>query len=279
MSTRPSHPLTTRAHEAPAGNETDHPPAPAAVADAFLRPRRVLERRTLTIPGIRFDAVSTSQGPIATYRKGTGDPVLLVHGWERDACDVETIACALLRQGIAVLAVELPAHGRSGGTQTTVAASARAAVEVQRHFGPTRAAVGHSIGGAVIVHAMALGLETRAAALIAAPSRYRDIARRFGAAMGLVDAQINDLFVELESRGVELDGVSVAESAKHLRQPALFVHSEDDKVVPFSDAVVNATSWPRSTLLRQRGLGHRRLLDDRAVVDAIVGFIETRAPR
>jgi hypothetical protein len=40
-----------------------------------------------------------------------------------------------------------------------------------------------------------------------------------------------------------------------------------------ADGLETAGAWPRSRLLQVDGLGHRRILRDPAVVEAVLGFV------
>jgi len=54
---------------------------------------------------------------------------------------------------------------------------------------------------------------------------------------------------------------------------ALIIHDEQDDEVPYNDAVRNARAWEGSTLMTTQGLGHRRILRDDAVINAVVEFV------
>lgn len=249
-------------------------PRVAAVARAFLTPRADPAGRVrLELPGARRMLVDTPEGRLAAVEAGHGRPVLLVHGWEGRANDLGTIAAALLAAGARVIAVDLPAHGDSDGEQTSIPASARALLALQRALGALQAVIGHSVGSAVAVEAMAHGLAVRRAAFVAAPARYRDYALGFAAQAGLDAAQSAELIALLRRQGVDVAAVSLPARAAQLQQPALFVHSADDRVVPIADAVASSQAWPGARLHRVDGLGHRRLLQDAATVQEIVSFV------
>lgn len=253
---------------------TPSSPRVAAVARAFLTPRaNPAGRVPLELPGARRIVVDTPEGRLAAVDAGHGLAVLLVHGWEGQASDLGAVATALLAAGARVIAIDLPAHGDSGGEQTSIPASARALLALQRQLGELHAVVGHSVGSAVAVEAMAHGLAVRRAAFAAAPARYRDYALAFAAQAGLDAAQRGELIALLLRQGIDLAAVSLPARAARLQQPALFVHSADDRVVPIADAVASSRAWAGARLHRVDGLGHRRLLQDAATVQEIVSFV------
>jgi hypothetical protein len=54
---------------------------------------------------------------------------------------------------------------------------------------------------------------------------------------------------------------------------ALVVHDSGDRTVPFDLGVLVTAAWPGGQLLRTEGLGHRRILADRAVIESVTGFV------
>ncbi|MBL8350311.1 MAG: alpha/beta fold hydrolase [Burkholderiaceae bacterium] len=243
------------------------------LAQAFLTPRRGAGGTPpIVLPQSRRRRWPTSQGAVAAVDAGAGPIALLVHGWEGAAADLQPIAQRLLAEGLRVVAIDLPAHGESDGLQTSIPASARALLALQRQLGSLALVVAHSVGAAVAVEAMALGLDVQRAVLLAAPAHYLDYARGFARQAGLDARQTEALVEALQRLGVDVRDVSMPARARLLRQPALFVHAEDDRIVPIADAVESSTAWPGATLRRVAGLGHRRLLADPAVLDAVAAF-------
>jgi pimeloyl-ACP methyl ester carboxylesterase len=247
---------------------------PEQVARAFLTPRPPTQRQALMLDGGESLRISTPEGEIALQRAGTGPAVLLLHGWEGQASDLAAFAPPLLEAGFAVLAMDLPAHGASAGRQTSIPHSARALHAVAKALGTLHAVIGHSIGSAVLVEALHSGLSVQRAALISAPGYYERYARSVGAAAGLdaegIEAMLALLCNEI---GVDLREISVPRRAPYLHQPALFIHSSDDRVVAIEDSLASAAAWPGARHLRVEGLGHRRILTDPTVIATVIKFI------
>jgi pimeloyl-ACP methyl ester carboxylesterase len=59
---------------------------------------------------------------------------------------------------------------------------------------------------------------------------------------------------------------------------ALVVHDADDREVPAADAERLAAGLPDAQLMLTRGLGHRRILRDVAVAEAVADFIARATP-
>lgn len=117
------------------------------------------------------------------------------------------------------------------------------------------------------------GLETARMALIAAPAHYIDYVRQFAQQVALDPSRLPALVTALQAFGVDVESISLPRMAARMRAPALFVHSEDDQVVPISDAEQTVAGWPASSLLRVAGLGHKRILHDTSVLKAVIDFV------
>lgn len=246
---------------------------PAQAARAFLTPRPSAVPVPLQLPDATALRLPTAEVDLAALAAGRGPTVLLVHGWEGQASDLQAIADALLTRGFRVVALDLPAHGASGGRRTSIPASARALLQAAPALGPLHAVVAHSVGSAVAVTAMARGLAVGRAVMLAAPAFYADHAHAFARQLGLDAAATTQMIERLRDEGVDVDAIAAPALVRGLRQPALYVHSADDRVIPIADARAACAAWPGARLWQVDGLGHRRLLGDPAVVGAVARFV------
>ena len=64
--------------------------------------------------------------------------------------------------------------------------------------------------------------------------------------------------------------------APGMRAPLLIVHDEDDLDVPWQDGRTYAQTWPDSKLLTTSGLGHRKILREARVLEAVGAFFNER---
>jgi len=112
--------------------------------------------------------------------------------------------------------------------------------------------------------------------LIAAPGHYERFARGFADAAGLNSHGTEAMLGTLQKViGGDVREISLPRRAPHLVQPALFIHSSDDRVAAVEDSLASAAAWPGARHLRVEGLGHRRILSDSAVVAAAIAFVKT----
>lgn len=255
----------------------------------FLKPRRPLliarERPDLPKPdqsmripvGGGIGLISDTW--VEAWRWGDGPAVLVVHGWEDDHHCFDAIIAALVKRGQAVVALDLPAHGKSGGTQSTIPLAAQAVEGVAEALGPVRAVVGHSLGGAAAAFAITEGwIDVERAVIVAAPTgptyMLNAIARRFG----MSDARKEKLFQELKRVvGYRPEEIELLPKIAKLDIPALIVHSKDDAMVRYVTGETWASSWPGAQMLTLEKLGHRRLLFDPSTAAKIADFLVQRS--
>lgn len=245
----------------------------AAAATAFLTPARP-GSAPRSFPGSPNSLwVRGPLGKVAVLRAGEGPAVLLVHGWEGQVADFASFIFTFLEAGYQLIGLDLPAHGSSEGATVSIPDCAQTLLRIAETFGGFTGVIAHSLGAAISVHAAGMGLEAKHMVLISAPSRYEEYARRFAAQSGLNSRQTEEMIRVLEERGTGIRDVSTPETARKLRQRALFIHSMDDRVVPASDALESANAWAGARFLRVEGLGHRRILQAPVVLESALEFI------
>ncbi|MBE0624877.1 MAG: alpha/beta fold hydrolase [Burkholderiales bacterium] len=255
-------------------------PTPEQLARAFLTPsRQSSAAEPEFLSGATHFSIDTPEGKVAARHAGAGPAVLLVHGWEGRASDLAAFAPPLLDAGYRVVAIDLPAHGRSEAKRTSIPQSADALLRVQQALGPLHAAIAHSVGTAVVVEAMAAGMQVGRVALISAPARYVDYVYAYAAQAGLEHAQAEQMIAALKDMRVDVRAVQTPSRARQMRQPALFVHSADDRVVSINDGRENSGAWPGARFMQVENLGHRRVLQAPEVVHAVTAFVRTDEPQ
>ena len=200
--------------------------------------------------------------------------VLLVHGWSGRASQLSSFAAPLVAQGFRVVGFDLAAHGRSDGSRANIVTLAEDVLAIGDRFGSFDAVIAHSFGGPVTTLAVLTGLRSRRLAYVASPIDALEWLDRFSRWIGFDDAmqaRLRDRLERYVGLGFEeLDGHHIA---PHMRVPLLVVHDEQDREVPFSAGATLASAWPGAELIKTAGLGHQRILRDRAVVDAVVRFV------
>jgi pimeloyl-ACP methyl ester carboxylesterase len=242
---------------------------------AFLRPPRSARTRTESalLSYGHLVRVAGRHGDVAAWQWGRGPRVLLVHGWGGHAARLRHFVAPLLQAGFGVVAFDAPGHGLSRGSFASLPDFIEAVELVARVTNPV-ALVGHSMGAAACALALRGGLEARAAVLLSPPEDPEKYAIRFARYLRLSAAATSRMTERLQERyGVRLCDLRL--SGKGPAVPTLVFHDARDARVPLRDGEAIAASWPCVRLVVTRGLGHHRILRDRAVVEHAVSFLQS----
>ena len=257
---------------------------------SWLRPASTLRRAyrlfCTPLPNARRGAdpagAAVSQMLFAGEQIGVyiwGDPatqpyVLLAHGWSSQALRFLPWIAPLRAAGYAVVGFDQIGHGRSSGRRTTLPGFAEVLREVGRRFGAAAAVIGHSLGGAATLLALADGLQAGRAVLIAPVADPFAAAQRFARMVGLAEHLSAHLFDEYEARHpLRIANLQAHLNAPAIGRPALIVHDLADREVSWAEGERYARHWPEARLLTTQGLGHNRIIDDAAVIDAALNFL------
>ncbi|WP_328189433.1 alpha/beta fold hydrolase [Marinobacter sp. OP 3.4] len=238
---------------------------------ALITPQRVPatgEEQALLARAARSQVLH-GENRLAVWQWGDEGPrVLLVHGWNSRASHLGHLIQALLAAGYQVLAFDGTGQGESEGNRSNVVDLGRAVLRVVDAAGPVEAAIGHSMGSPALLYAFAQGLEVRTSIHVAGPSSLRRVLHQTAAMTGLGEAQRNRLIALMEAEtGVPVEDMELTRLAHGFRHPALILHDPDDREVPFGESRHLHAAWPGATLHAVSGLGHRRIISDRAVIE------------
>ena len=266
-------------------------------ARLFLRPLRpapagrsgYVSRETppLSLTGSLFVAEMPDGNPVAGWSFGrAGDPaVLLVHGWEDDHLSWLPLIDRLLARGYRVVTLDLPGHGRSPATLTSIPVLAAGVAAIGREAAaigaaPFHATIAHSLGGtATVLAAAEMGLQTGRLALLAPPNHPRLFAAAMMRMLKLDEGQTRAVFAAIERLvGRSMDSLYLPPLLRRLGMPGLILHSRDDRLVPLQHSRENAAAWTTAQFRMVDGLGHRRLLTDDGVHSMLLHFLATAAP-
>ncbi len=213
-------------------------------------------------------------GFLQAHSRGTGPLVLLLHGWGGRGGQLRAFAAALADADFRAVILDAPAHGDSPGRRASIPEFAQALKAAEAHLGPLHGIVGHSLGGISTLAALAEGLDARRAVVVAAPAHPRRYYRLLLEHLGLPPARWAQLEAAFEGRvGRTWDEVEAPALARRLSTPLLVIHDAGDREVPLHEAEATAAAQPGTKLLTTTGLGHRRILKDPGVINAVVRFM------
>ena len=247
----------------------------------FLAPPRYPEpeHEATALSSARSTVVDAGT-PITAWTWGHGPAVLLVHGWGGRGAQLARFVPALVANGYSAVTFDAPAHGRSPARESSLIAFVAAIQAVSRVLGPVRGVIAHSIGAAAAACAFRDGLRAEAAVFLSPPADLTLHADIMLETLGF-GRRARELMQErIERRlGVPWSTLDVISFAPQMRMPLLVIHDRDDAEVPWQEGAGIAQAWPGATLSTTSGLGHRRLVRERAVVSEAVAFVATELGR
>lgn len=210
---------------------------------------------------------------IRAWLWGSGPLIVLAHGWEGRGSQLGDFVAPLTAAGFSVAAFDAPAHGDSSGSQSSLPHFAWALHGVVDRLGDPHAVIAHSLGCAAATLAVRDGLAVRRLVFISPPLDPVEYTEQFGAMFGLDARVVDGLRRRIEERFLrDWRTYSLAASARGMAVPLLVVHDRDDSETRWERGAELATLWPGARLMTTEGLGHRRVLRDRAVIEAATRF-------
>ncbi|HEB55154.1 MAG TPA: alpha/beta hydrolase [Gammaproteobacteria bacterium] len=204
-----------------------------------------------------------------------GPLVLLVHGWNGRGAQLGSFVPALLKRGYQVVTFDAPGHGKTSGKNTTAFEITAAILAINEARGPLHAVITHSFGGACAAMAINRGLHVDRAVFIAPPATLEGMADAFASFIKMPDAVTLYFNRRLETEfGKNIwESISPENIVRQFKIPGLIIHDQDDYDVPWQSGERVSNAWPNAGFYKTTGLGHRRILRDKTVIDRAIDFI------
>ncbi|MGP3970900.1 alpha/beta hydrolase [Streptomyces sp. 6N223] len=233
----------------------------------------------------RRDRLRVNGADVEVYAWGSGErPVLLMHGWASRASRFAPLVQALLERGYSPVAFDAPGHGDSGGATTTILDYREIARRLHERHGRFAAVIGHSVGGTAAFFAIRGQVTADRLVSISAPSDFDHVVDRFCAQLGVGPRLKAELRRQIERRmfpgeaNIWARFAATHRPAEHTH-PVLVIHDDADDTIDTGQARRIAAAYgQQADLLVTRGLGHRRLIADPAVIDAVLDFAAATEP-
>ncbi len=224
-------------------------------------------QRLLTVPAINKEIVVYEYGKSA--RK-----VLLVHGWSGRGTQLVRIADELLKNGFSTVSFDAPAHGKSKGNTSIMTEFIASILELEKHYGPFKFVIGHSLGGMSVLNAIKQNLQVKKAVVIGSGDIIQDVIDDF-----ISKLEINPKYGLLlkdhfeKKFGGKMDDYSAYKAAEQIEIPVLVIHDLEDADVPVKAAYHIQKHLKHSELIITTGYGHRKILGNEDVVQKIISFL------
>lgn len=219
-------------------------------------------------------------GLLPVWSWGQGPIVLLVHGWEGRGAQLGMMVEPLVEAGFRVVTFDGPGHGDTQLWRASVPDMAEAIASVVREIGTPHTIVAHSMGALATTLALSRGVSAQKVVMVAPATDPRGYAAAFANAFGLSDEVRDEMVARIEERfGIRLDTLYGPSIAERFAMPMHAFHDTDDHEVPIANGRELVAAWSGSALTATRGLGHRRILRDAAVIADTVAFVCGREMR
>ncbi|WP_452228734.1 MULTISPECIES: alpha/beta hydrolase [unclassified Lacinutrix] len=211
---------------------------------------------------------------IMTYRwLGKNKTILLVHGWESNAARWKPLIESLKKLNYNVIALDAPAHGRSGSKRFNAILYSEFINIVSKKFNPD-IIIGHSVGGmaTVFYQHKYQNAELEKLVLLGAPSNFTGVFNRYVKMMGYnkrVHKKIGEIV--LETYGHVPEYFSAADFTKEITTSALLIHDERDRIIPYQDAEHFVQNYANAKLITTQGFGHS--LNNETITEYINNYI------
>ncbi|MEO8934173.1 MAG: alpha/beta fold hydrolase [Xanthomarina sp.] len=221
------------------------------------------------------EELSFNNMPIMTYRwLGTRETILLAHGWESNSARWQKLIVNLKQRGFGVVALDAPAHGRSGSNRFNAIIYSEFIKVVSDRFLPS-IIIGHSVGGMASAYYQSKyqNKTIEKTILLGAPSEFIDVLERYTSMLGLSKRVVKYFKLLLkDSFGLSPEEFSTAKYVEQISSKGLIIHDKKDQIIPYNDAVVINNKYKNSVLISTEGYGHSLATDE--VSNYIYEFIE-----
>ncbi len=216
------------------------------------------------------------------FGKPNRPAIVVGHGWGGRGAQFREFVEPLLSAGFQILMFDQLAHGHSDGRRSNIIEFAKGYAALSRYAKGRGIRIGgyltHSFGAAGLAFAHSrLGLKIPRAVFIAPPSSLIGYSREFAGVLGISEKHRLAMQEHFEKRfGIRWQSIEVEVLVKHAKSPVLIIHDEEDREVPIQNGERISRLWKGARLHRTRGLGHRRILKDRAVIEKAKKFLSAK---
>ncbi len=250
-------------------------------AKLFCTPVRPNSAKLLVSPDLplpQMHEAHLSSGTVTLYQ--WGDPssqptVLLVHGWSGWGLQFAPFLPALLKQGMAAIAIDHVGHGRSKGKRSSLPNFILTVKDVLMMYPGIRYLIAHSLGAAAAAYVLAqVRIGDISAVLIAPPRHPRQFLEKFAAMLGMRGKAVDRMQHWIEQHfSLPFAAVDADRIGPDIRARTLVIHDPNDEVVPFSHGERYAQLVQGATLAPLAGSGHYKILRSPEAVRLTVEFL------
>ena len=216
---------------------------------------------------------------IRCWKWGSGPTILFVHGWNGRGVNFAHFFKPFINAGYSVITYDAPAHGKSEGHVTNyfeLSDTVRTFLNPSRGFN-IQGIIAYSMGASAAINCISKDKPSVDAVLIAPALKLKEILFNAFNQHGVPGFVYRNLVGEMEkSYGYDVHQDNPFVLAKTIDSKMLIVHDKDDRTIPYADSKMLSEKKDNFFLQTTEGLGHKRILRDKAVVDIVTEYIFNR---
>ncbi|MFV9550151.1 alpha/beta hydrolase [Algibacter sp. PT7-4] len=192
------------------------------------------------------------------YWKGEKETILLAHGWESNAYRWKDLIEELKNKNYNIVALDAPAHGKSGGKTFNALIYSECINLVVKKFN-VHTIIGHSVGGMATVffqHKYQLK-SIKKLVLLGSPANFIGVFNRYENMMGYnkrVSEALKNYILKHFNQLPEY--FSPANFSKTITAKGLVIHDTKDKIIPYNDGLMFKQNYNNSSFITTNGFGH-----------------------
>ncbi len=241
-----------------------------------IRKGKVLPVQKAFLDAAKHEVETVGEHQVQSYQwKGTGDTVLLMHGWESNTYRWRNLIKKLKENNFNIIAFDAPAHGYSSGKRLHVPLYSLSSRHMLDKYRP-KYVVAHSVGGMTILYDHFKNPESTVEKIVTVGSpcefsqfmdHYQKLLRFNNRVRAAMDKRLKEWL------GFHFHEFSSALFVATNTKKGLLFHDEYDLQVPFAASKRVHEHWKGSQLVATKGLGHS--MHQEAVNEQIIAFLET----
>lgn len=244
------------------------PPRPPAHPVETMIAKKAMVRY-IWVDGLRVKVWTWGQGPT----------VLFIHGWGGRGTQIASFVHDLNKAGYQVVSFDMPAHGQSDGKRTNAFSIAKATTAILQQIENLHSVITHSFGGVVFAYCYKSQSSLKKVIMLCPPSTINTAFDQFIQTLELPQSIQKFILNELNQRfGTDVfERLSLLKNGAHINQPVLVIHDKEDQIVPAQDSKDVVEILQQGTYHETAGLGHIKILYDKAVIHFIQKYVSGKA--
>jgi predicted alpha/beta-fold hydrolase len=216
---------------------------------------------------------------IQCWRWGEGPTIIFAHGWNGRGAQFQSLIDAIIKANYSVITYDAPGHGSSQGKTSNYFEFTETLRILWQSCKDENvvAVVGHSLGASALINFISKEQFNKDVILIAPALKLRELLFHTFEQHGIPKIVYQNLVQNLELyHGYNIFTDNPVQLIKNIKNDILIIHDKNDKAVPFEDSEHADELYDNINLHATDGLGHKRILNDKIIIETVVGYLEKR---